>query len=360
MSCLARWGGSMAEKSFAFPRRLRLAEGMRIERWDPSDRDTASACYEVFLAAHSADEPIEPPKSAGTFHFTLAEGFDRIPSEVWVASDTGGVAGFCRLGLPDLENRDRAWANPIVHPASRRRGIGRELLRQAARRAAANGRVIIDGVALADSAGDAFARRVGATLALEEVRRVQDLRTLPPERVAGLRATAAAAAAGYTLVTWTGPVPDGYLGQVAEVFNAFNDAPRGEGQDDEVWDADRIRERAYAVLRAGYLRGYSVAAIAEATGEMAAITEVVIDPEHPEWGFQQLTAVTRPHRGHRLGLLVKTAMLEWLAEAEPKLERIATGNAAANEHMIAVNDTLGYEVAEPGYHFYEIPVSEVP
>jgi hypothetical protein len=27
--------------------------------------------------------------------------------------------------------------------------------------------------------------------------------------------------------------------------------------------------------------------------------------------------------------------------------------------MIAVNDTLGYEVAEPGYHFYEIPVSEV-
>ncbi|HTU06839.1 MAG TPA: GNAT family N-acetyltransferase, partial [Trebonia sp.] len=65
------------------------------------------------------------------------------------------------------------------------------------------------------------------------------------------------------------------------------------------------------------------------------------------------------HRGHRLGLLVKTAMLEWLAVAEPKLERIATGNAAANEHMIAVNDTLGYEVTEPGYHFYEIPVSEV-
>jgi RimJ/RimL family protein N-acetyltransferase len=359
MSCLARHGDSMAEKSLAFPRRLRLAEGMRIERWDPSDRDTASACYEVFLAAHSADEPLEPPKSAGTFHFTLAEGFERVPSEVWVAFDGDQVVGFCRLGLPDLENRDRAWANPIVHPAARRRGIGRELLRQAARRAAANQRVILDGVALSDSAGDAFARRAGATLALEEVRRVQDLRRLPPGEVAALRATATLAAAGYTLVTWTGPVPDAYAGQVAEVFNAFNDAPRGEGQDEEIWDADRIRERGGAVLRAGHLRGYSVAAIAEATGEMAAITEVVIDPEHPEWAFQQLTAVTRAHRGHRLGLLVKTAMLEWLAAAEPKLERIATGNAAANEHMIAVNDTLGYEVVEPGYHFYEIPVSEV-
>ena len=36
-------------------------------------------------------------------------------------------------------------------------------------------------------------------------------------------------------------------------------------------------------------------------------------PEAPSWGFQELTAVTRPHRGHRLGLLVKAAMLEWLA-----------------------------------------------
>ena len=335
---------------------------MRIVRWDPSDQQTASACYEVLLAAHSADEPIEPPKSAGTFRFTLAEGYERIPGEVWVAFGADGdarVAGFCRLGLPDLENRDRAWVNPVVHPAARRQGVGRELLRHVASRAAANGRVILDGMALSDSAGDAFARRVGATLALTEVRRVQDLRTLPPERVAGLRATAARAAAGYRLVTWTGPVPDEHLDQVAEVYNAINDAPRGEGQDDEVWDADRLRDREDALLRAGYMRGYWVAAVAEATGEMAAITEIVIDPEHPEWGFQQLTAVTRPHRGHRLGLLVKTAMLEWLAVAEPKLERIATGNAAANEHMIAVNDTLGYEVTEPGYHFYEIPVSEV-
>ena len=83
----------------------------------------------------------------------------------------------------------------------------------------------------------------------------------------------------------------------------------------------------------------------------------MIAPEHPEWAYQQLTAVTRPHRGHRLGLLVKTAMLEWLAAAEPGMERIATGNAAANGHMIAVNETLGYEVMKPGYRFYEMPVA---
>lgn len=333
---------------------------MEIAAWDPADADTAAACYQVYLAAHAADEPVEPPDSAATFRHSLTEGHGKTPKEVWTAADTGGaVVAYYVLELWDLENRDRAFFQPYVHPGARRRGTGRELLRHAASRAAANGRSVLDGVALADSAGEEFARRAGATLSIEEVRRIQDLRAIPPGLVASLRETAARAAAGYTLVTWTGPVPDEYAGQLAGVFNAFNDAPSSEGWEDAMWDADRVRERAYTLVRSGCVRGYSVAAIADASGEMAALTEVIIDPEHPAWAHQQLTAVTRAHRGHRLGLLVKAAMLQWLAEAEPKLERIATGNAAANEHMIAVNETLGYEVVPPCYRFYELAVGAI-
>jgi len=332
---------------------------MRIERWDPADAATTAACYEVHRSAHLADEPHEPPMSAGTFGLVLAEGWEGIPGEVWVVpgDTTGTVMAYYRLDLPDLENTDRAFAQPTVHPAVRRRGIGRELVRHAAQRTAENKRSILDSVVLEDSSGDAFAAAIGAKLSLDEVRRVQDLRAIAPGTIASLRETAARAAAGYSLVTWTGPVPDEYCGQVAGVFNAFNDAPRGEGVEPEEWDADRIRERTGRTLRAGHHRGYTVAALHEASGEMAAITQMVIAPEHPEWAYQQLTAVTRPHRGHRLGLLVKTAMLEWLASAEPGVERIATGNAATNEHMIAVNETLGYEVVKPGYRFYEMQVA---
>jgi GNAT superfamily N-acetyltransferase len=335
------------------------AGGTRAERWDPADTGTALACYEVFRAAHLTDEPLEPPKSAGTFRVMLTEGWDGNPGEVWAVRGeaTGTAVAYYRLDLPDLENRDRAFAHLVVHPAVRRHGIGRELVRHAARRAAASERSILDGVVLEGSAGDAFAQRIGAALSLEEVRRVQDLRKVPPGRVAGLRATAARAAAGYSLVTWTGPIPDQYAGQVAELFNAFNDAPHGEGVEEEFWDADRIRERTGSILRAGHMRGYTVAAVHGASGEMAAFTAMLVGPEHPEWAYQQLTAVTRPHRGHRLGLLVKTAMLEWLAEAEPAVRWVATGNAAANEHMIAVNETLGYEVVKPGYRFYELAVA---
>jgi RimJ/RimL family protein N-acetyltransferase len=337
-----------------------FARKMRIEQWDPADEKATLACHEVHCAASRADDPVEPPMSEGTFGLYLKEGFDHQPGETWVASDDAGtVAGFYRLDLPDLENTDRASLGPVVHPAVRRGGTGRELLRHGAERAGVHGRTILEGVAATGGAGEEFARAVGATLSLTEVRRIQYLGKIAPGAIAGLRADAERAAAGYSLVSWRGPIPEERLAGAAEVFNAFNDAPRGAGVEEEAWDADRVRERTGTLERLGLMRGYGIAALHDGTGEMAGFTAVIVDPEHPQWGFQQLTAVVRAHRGHRLGLLVKTAMLDLLASAEPQLERIATGNAAENAHMIAVNEQLGYEVVPPGWAFYEVPVASV-
>jgi GNAT superfamily N-acetyltransferase len=312
------------------------------------------------LAAHEADDPVEPVMSFGLFSLYLREGWEKTPGETWVGvDDAGAVAGFYRVHLPDLENLDAASGGPTVHPAVRRRGIGRELMRHEGGRAEANGRTRFSAHATAGSAGDAFAQALGARLDLEEVRRIQYLREIPPGTIASLRASAEKAAAGYSLVSWTGVTPDEYCGPLAGIFNAFNDAPHGANDEPELWDAKRVRERTDTVVRAGLLRGYAIAALSDATGEMAGFSGVLVDPEAPQWGFQQLTAVIRAHRGHRLGLLVKTAMLELLASAEPQVEWIATGNAATNEHMIAVNEELGYKVVEPGWRFYEMPVADL-
>ena len=37
-------------------------------------------------------------------------------------------------------------------------------------------------------------------------------------------------------------------------------------------------------------------------------------------------------------------MMRWLAETEPQLETIDTWNAESNDHMIGVNELLGYRV----------------
>ena len=330
---------------------------MRIVRGDASDRTTTAACFEAVRAAGEADDPFGPPWSLQRLRGWLEYPTD--PAETWICRDeaTGAVAGWYYLILPERENRDRASMYLTVRPASRRRGIGTALLRHAAERSAASGRSVLGSGAFQDSAGAAFAARVGATAGLVEARRVLVLGKIPAGRVAFLRERAARAAAGYSLVSWDGRTPDEYLARYAEVENAMADAPHDVGQEHSVWDADRVREQIDDLRQRQGRHVYTLAALHAASGEMAAVTAVETDPDNPGWGHQLLTAVTRKHRGHRLGLLVKTAMLEWLAAAEPRLERIVTGNAAVNQHMIAINEELGYELLEPLAQSYELPVA---
>ena len=182
---------------------------------------------------------------------------------------------------------------------------------------------------------------------------------IPDGRVALLREQAAQAAAGYSVVTWDGRTPEEYLARYAELENAMADAPHDAGEENPVWDADRVREQMDDIRERQGRHVYTLAALHDASGEMAAVTSVERDQDFPEWGHQQITAVIRKHRGHRLGLLVKAAMLDWLAVAEPGIERILTYNAAANQHMIAINEQLGYELLEPLEQSYEIAVADL-
>ncbi|HEY3881966.1 MAG TPA: GNAT family N-acetyltransferase [Trebonia sp.] len=329
---------------------------MRIVEADPSDPATAQACFEVVRTAGGHDDPDGPPWSLRRMRGWLE--FPSDPAETWtcVEESGGAVHGWYYLVLHERENRDKAYLHLTVHPAWRRRGTGSALLGHALGRAAARGRSALGGGAFQDSAGAAFAGHVGAVPGLAEARRVLRLGQIPPGRVASLREQAARTAAGYSLVSWFGRTPEEYLARSAAVENAMNDAPHDAGEEPEIWDAGRVRE--YDDIRERRGRQiYTLAALHDASGAMAAVTAVETDPDNPAWAHQLLTAVTREHRGHRLGLLVKTAMLEWLATAEPAVEHIVTGNAAVNQHMIDINEQLGYELLVPVVQGYELSVA---
>ena len=330
---------------------------MRIVRADALDRATTRDCFEVLRASAEVDDPNGPPWSLRRLRGWFEHPTE--PSELWTAVDeaTGACVGWYRLALPERENRDRGYLWLTVRPSSRRRGIGTALLRHAADRAAAGGRSVLASGTSQGTAGVAFATRLGATAGLVDARRVQVLDRIPAGRVAQLRAQAARAAAGYSLVRWDGRIPDEYLARYAELENAMADAPHEAGEENAVWDADRVRAEIDDNREAQGRHVYTLAALHDASGEMAAVTSVEPDQDAPAWGHQQITAVIRKHRGHRLGLLVKTAMVEWLAEVEPGIERIVTYNAAANDHMVAINAELGYELLEPLDQTFELPVA---
>jgi hypothetical protein len=287
----------------------------------------------------------------------LAEGFEANPCEAWLCSSEDATPlGWYWLELPDRENLDRGTLIMIVRPRPGH-DVERALLRHAAERAAANGRTIFSLLARQGTKLEAFLTSAGSTHVHVEVRRALDLRAAPPGHFTALREEASRHAEGYSLVRWSGVTPDEHLDGVAQLLNAMNDAPHEEGLQDSVWDADRVRERADSSLVRMGVRGYSVAAIHDATGEMAALTQLEVDPDDPGWGRQGVTAVTRPHRGHRLGLLVKATMLDWLAGTEPQVGRVETGNADANQWMIAINEALGYTTYEPSWEWRELPVA---
>ena len=331
---------------------------MHIERVDLADADTIRACFQAFLAAQQVDEPDGPWFTEQPFRGWLTVGWGGDPREVWLArGPKGSVAGWYRLELPDLENLDQAELVLVVHPAQRRRGLGRALLQHAAARAAEQGRSVLNGGTRGGTGGEAFARAMGADPGLVDVQRVMDVRAMADEQLARLRETAEQAAAGYSLMSWTGLVPEDFLDQAAALFAALNDAPHDPHVAPAVWDAQRVRERVND-LRPHYgMRIYAIAAVQADTGAPAALTEVAVDPADPGWGHQMLTGVTREHRGHRLGLLVKTAMVEWLRAAEPQLERIQTWNAESNRYMIAVNEALGYTILGQPANWWRLEVA---
>lgn len=336
-------------------------EAPAITRLDPADDGTMLALFDVYRAVWLADDPAEAPPSVTEFRIRRALAPPLAPpTECWyVPGGAGTVAGLHWLKMPDMENLDRADLTLMVHPAARRQGLGRALLRHAASRARADGRTILETHVIQGGGGQEFARQAGAAFGLTEIRRVLDLGTVPALHFAQCRAAAARAAGGYSLVRWTGRTPDEHLKGVAAMFTAMNDAPNRPDAEPDVWDERRVRERLDHRNELVGFRTYQVAARCDATGEMVALTEVRMDRDEPEWASQGNTVVARPHRGHRLGLLIKAAMLEWLADQEPALTRISTYNAAVNRHMIAINEELGFEASGPPYLDTEFRVADV-
>src|SRR6516164_6509655 len=157
---------------------------MRIEPVDLTDTEKVRECFEVYHAAQRVDEPEGPWFTERPFGGWLTVGWGGDPREVWLAADQGSAAGWYRLHLPARENLDQAGLDLVVHPAERRRGLGLALLRHAAARAAEHGRTALNGVTRNGSAGEPFARSLGAKPGLVEVQRVLDLGTLEKGKLA--------------------------------------------------------------------------------------------------------------------------------------------------------------------------------
>lgn len=306
------------------------------------DSDLVAPVAGLLTAAAAVDAPWVHPVTESQLRGRMRYGWDLEPGAHHVVLDAGVPVALGVLHASEWDNRDLAWLELTVHPDHRGRGVGGRAWTHLEELASARARPKRGCDSWEGSPGVAFAVARGFTEASRAINRRQHLAQVDPTEVRRLYDEAAAAATAYELVRIIGPTPEDLLPGVAQVAAAINDAPLDElDLEDEVFPPQRIRDYESATESRGE-RLYRLLVRHRETGELAGHTVVVVEAERPAIGHQHDTSVVRAHRGHRLGLLLKAGMNLWLADEEPALETIDTWNAESNDHMIAVNEQLGY------------------
>lgn len=316
---------------------------MDVTEYDAADGDAVLAAMAVLNACREHETPWLAPLTAYRHRMDVLHSWDGSPERHYLGSVDGEPVAVASLELVEYDNTDFAWVGLQVRPDRRRRGHGSALLDELARTSRERGRTKIGGSGWELPATMPFAAHHGFQLGSVEVARQQRPLELPPGLAAEALAEAAPYAEGYELVQLVGPTPPNLLPGVVALASSINDAPTDDLEvEDEVFTAERVRAYEDHTMDAGY-RFYRLLVRHRDTGELAGHTVVVVDAERPELAHQHDTSVLREHRGHRLGLLLKAEMMRWLAAVEPRIEVLDTWNAESNDHMIAVNERLGYQ-----------------
>ncbi|MGX6605163.1 GNAT family N-acetyltransferase [Micromonosporaceae bacterium Da 78-11] len=316
---------------------------MRVREWDPRSASAAEirSLVETVNAVLALDLPDDPPWQDVQVRDYMAE---TVPGErriSWVAEDDrlpdGESAIFAHVSI--LLLGDIGVLEVLVRPELRRRGLGRQLVAVAARRAYLEGFSSIGVEAIGGTPAIAFYESLGFEREYVETRSVLNLSGVDWLTLGEM---AGGIAPGYRVEYHPGGPPEHLLAAYAQAKLEAQDedddldlAPRSS-------DPQRLRDSLDTLHKRG-LKPYIVLAIHEATGVVAGLTEVVIPAQHPVRADQYDTIVVRDHRGYGIDRAIKARMLFELRGAEPGLREVQTWNAQHNESMLKVNAELGYQ-----------------
>ncbi len=323
-----------------------------VGRVDLADDALLRQLFEVEAASKRAGRPWHDPESGAAFAADqrfVDPGEDHL---LWAAWWDGQPVGLAHGWFPVTDNVDKAYCLVEVEPQARGRGLGTALLETVLDEVRRRGRreVLSELLVPLDAGADhpyrRFAERHGFAEASRDSMRHLAL-PVAAARLDGLEAQARQAWSGrYRLETYVGGVPEHLQASLCDTENQLAvDAPGGTVEyEPESLTPERYRERLRLFADMGRERITTVAV--DGDDQVVAYTDLVVGSGTRTSVWQWGTLVRREHRGHRLGLAVKVENLRHLQAAHPERTVVMTGNADVNEHMLAINEALGFRLAE--------------
>ncbi|MGK5743001.1 GNAT family N-acetyltransferase [Micromonospora sp. URMC 103] len=329
-----------------------------VREWDARTASSAeiASLLDTLNAVLAADLPQDPPWRERSLREYLTEVMPGQRRISWVAQAepaADGTPGPILGQVHVLLLGDIGVLEVLVHPSARRTGLGRDLVRVAARRVYQEGFSSIGVEVVGDTPAVGFYESLGFTREYVETRSVLDLSSVDWAELAEM---AGGVGAGYHLEFHPGGPPDELLDAYARAKAEVRDVEDGELRPSS-YDAQRLRDSLDCLHRRG-MKPYIVLALHEQTGEVAGLTEVVVPAQHPTRADQYDTIVVQDHRGYGIDRAIKARMLLELRSHEAELTEVQTWNAQANEAMLKVNAELGYQ-PDRDWCEYSIDVAEL-
>jgi GNAT superfamily N-acetyltransferase len=296
-----------------------------------------------------------------------------------VARTARTIVANARISIPLRDNLRAAYVQIEVLPQVRRQGIAQALLAFVEQHLSSRGRTIMmswsdarvddggdrpspdrpvlvppagAGSYPADDAAAVLALGAGFELVQVDRQSVLHLASMRSRRSGAgdlERKEAEARAVGsgqYELVAWLDRCPEDLVEDYALLRRRMSTDPPlgGFTQEEELWDAGRIR-RAEERALAGGASSLVCAVRHRSSGQLVGHTILERFDSKPAVVYQEDTLVLEEHRGHRLGMWLKAANLGRVLDAWPSAERIYTWNAEENSFMLNVNIALGFRPA---------------
>ena len=340
---------------------MKTPHGYHIEAIDLADRSRSELeeAARLLQAQNHERVPEDPLTSIDALIQRLAATTPGQWRAIFSARDASGAlvgSSFVGWNKNEPENAHARWTEVNVLPEHRRRGVGRALMRAAVEACIGQGENLVFFGHTNDRqpSGAAFAKSVAATAGLEMTLNQLAIDDVDRAKVAEW---AKLDPAGYRLERADNVVPHKLITPFLDSANAMNDMPKGDLKfADQKFTEEQLHERESWLKQAG-MEWWLIVAVHDATGEGAGFTEVNYDPRVGHVVQQSGTGVVAAHRGHRLGLWMKAAMLDRILRERPEAKFIRTGNANVNKNMLEINTQLGFRHAWSST-LWQLPLAE--